>query len=456
MLSALKNFGITFLIAALLFGVIAYFATGVVTSTMNSLMTDEEDELSEIMQNTENQTPVGTEEGAAEPPNSTDEKTPEGESFHFLVVTTDYRPDLYEDYRPTLDHMYETDWYSVSASDTAGCLSGNYREIRASSIVLVRVDKEARQYTYTYFSPDTRVYTPSGYHTLTEVYNYYGMQTLADHINAMTGMKIKYTFLLNAYNFDEFIELCGAPTLEIAKDIYQNGKSYTTQYETTREQIGEDGNPWMEHLPNTFILGKGEVTLDETNLEVLTSLRETSFSDLSAKEAWTVELLNKYFVSMASLEEAQLKILLAQLITNRSEWGSIEGLNYTEPEEIEPMPEEVPAEEEPYNPWEDTASSLDSAGDGENGEDGNPDETEEEKKLWLSEPSEPEGPVLETNYTMNDFDSIYELFEAVTYFESVTVSYPGEFVEATGDEAAYFDPDLQAGLEKFQEYRANP
>lgn len=458
MLSAFKNFGVTFLIAVLLFGVLAYFATGFVTSTMSSIMTEEEDELSEIMQNTDNQTPVDAETESEGTLNPTNEKIPEGESFNFLIITTDYRPDLHEDYKPTLDHMYQTDWYSVSASDTRGCLSGEYREIRASSIVLVRADKESRQYTYTYFSPETQVYTPTGYHTLAEVYGFYGTQTVADHINAMTGVKIKYTFLINAYNFDEVAALCGTPTISLSKNIYQDADlNYTTQVETTVEHIGDDGYPWTEHIPNTLVLSAGDVTLEAAALDILNSFREESAADVAAKEAWSVEIAKAYLNSLVSLEYSQLKILLTQLITNESEWTNIEGSLYTAPETVPAEGEaaavgtEAPAEEEPYNPWEDTGGgSGDTAGTGI-GTNAEPEETVD--KIWLSDTFEPDGPIVETSYTINDFDSIYEVLCAVAYFENITVSYPGEFVAATDDTEAYLNPDLQKGLTNFLQYR---
>ena len=49
MLSALKNFGVTFLISALVFGVIAYFATLFVSSTVNNILDDESKDLNEII-----------------------------------------------------------------------------------------------------------------------------------------------------------------------------------------------------------------------------------------------------------------------------------------------------------------------------------------------------------------------------------------------------------------------
>lgn len=465
MLSAFKNFGVTFLIAALLFGVLAYFATGFVTSTMNSIMTDEEDELSEIMQNEDNRNLAGEQTDSPNGEQTGDERVPEGESFSFLIVTTDYRPDLYDNYMPTLEHMYETDWNSISASDTRGCLSGEYREPKASSIILVRADKEAGQYTYTYFSPETQVYTTTGYHTLGEVYGFYGKQTLAEHIHVMTGIKIKYTILLNAYNFDEFVELCGTQTINLTKDIYRDSAgNCTTQVETTKDVVGEDGNTQTEHIPNTLVLSAGEIELNAENFDILNSVTEKNSADVTAKEAWSIEIAKSYLRAMAERED--IKVLLTQLITNRSEWSNIAGLDYTEPEETEPAEGEIsegeevvtepvsPSDTDIYNPWEDTDPDIDVDGENAGDTDGEPAETEEEiNRIWLVGLSEPDGAIIETDYTMNDFDSIRELFEAVTYFEEVSVSYPGKFVEATDEKDAYFDPDTQAGIEKFREYR---
>ena len=480
MLSAFKNFGVTFLIAALLFGILAYFAIGFVTGTMNSIMSDEENELTEIMQNEDSQNLVNAETDPAQTQKPDSEAIP-GESFNFVVITTDYRPDLYDNYKPTLEHMYGTDWYSVSSSDTRGCLSGEYREAKASSVVLVRADKEAKQYTYTSFSTEMQVYTTSGYHPLGEVYGLYGRQAIADHLHAMTGLQIKYTLLLNAYNYDEFIEICGTPKITLAKDIYRNADMvYTLQLETTKENIGTDGYPWTEHIPNTLVLPAGEIELTAENFEILNSVQVLNASDAAAKETWTVDSVKAFVAALGSRED--LKPLLAQLITNKSEWGNIEGLNYTEPEP-EPEPEvaepeaaegeadvpentegevsgaDAPSEDEPYNPWEDTGGGSGDA-DGETpaaeGEEPAAETEEEEEKInriWLLPLGEPEGPVLETNYTMNDFETVGALLAAAADFENITVSYPGRFVEAKDDSAPYFNPDLDAGLKKFQQYR---
>ncbi len=478
MLSAFKNFGVTFLIAAILFGFLAYAALGFVTGTMSNIMSEEESELSEIMQNPGAQTPIDADtdpSGNTPPPPPTDEgKVPQGESFSFLVLTTDYRPDLYENYQPTLEHMNAAaDWYSVSASDTRGCLSADYRNVRASSLLLVRADKEAREYTYTYFSPETQVYTPSGYLTLGDVYTHYGTARVAEHIHAMTGVTVDYTLLLNAYNLDELTELCGTPTVPVTISLYQDAAgNVTAQAETVIEHIGADGYPWTETVANALVLSAGEVALDAATFDLLNAFREQSAADVAAKEAWTVEIAKAYIHSLITLDYAQMKILLTQLITAPSAWTSIEGVQL--PEEIVPedgaepsadpeTPEtpaepEAPADEyEPYNPWEDTGTDHEPSAEasGEAGEDGaEPAETEETiDRIWLIGLTEPDRPIFETTFTMASFDAVYEVLCAAEYFESVKVPYPADYVAATEDKDAYVDPDLNKGLKEFLQYR---
>lgn len=217
------------------------------------------------------------------------------------------------------------------------------------------------------------------------------------------------------------------------------------------------------------MLSAGEIELNAENFDILNSVTEENSSDVAAKEAWSIEIAKAYITAIANREDS--KVLLTQLITNRSEWSNIAGLDYTEPEETEaetvespdeaeaPVTEsETPTDNDIYNPWEDNDTDADDTEygvDGEGSVDGEETEAEEEviNKIWLAGLSEPDGPIIETDYTMNDFDAVRELFEAVTYFDNVSVSYPGAFVEATDEKDAYFDPDLQAGIEKFREYR---
>ncbi|MBQ2726564.1 MAG: hypothetical protein IJF78_12740 [Clostridia bacterium] len=482
MLSALKNFGVTFLISAALFGIIAYFATGFVTSTVSSILDEEDSELDSIIQNE----PSGEETGTDNPGTpGTEEVTPEGESFNFLIITSDYRPDLYNDYQPTLDTMYNHNWYNTPPSETMGSLSTEYREDSAASIVLVRVDKERRQFLYTYFSPETRVYTSTGYHTLSDVYTLYGKDAVAEHIHALTGMRVKYTSLINAYNFDELISVLGSVTAAPAKDIYRDGTgAYTMQYETAVKMTGPNGAggiaSWTERYPNTWVMGTGENELDGEEMYTILSVEERSGAEMEAKKKIVIDLLQKYLTAIASMDEENMKYNMAKLVNREADWvnlkkpGEEESAADTDAPAEDSAGNDLPFDTTPVDPSEsegtlpDVPSETDEYGNpipAETDEYGNPipAETDEygnpvpEETLapWLTEPFEPDNPIVETNYTMNDFDEVFQLLAAVTEFEAVILDYPGEFKPASEDEEACFAGDLEEALELFMPYRKN-
>ena len=150
MLSALKNFAVTFVIAAVVFGTIGYFATRFVTATVSDILDNEMTELDNILSGeteTESTTGETTESDANNPSPGTEDPLPDGKSFSFLVVTSGYRPELFGDYLPTaadLDTLRSKVANYVTASDSFGVLSKNYRERQATSITLVRADRERR------------------------------------------------------------------------------------------------------------------------------------------------------------------------------------------------------------------------------------------------------------------------------------------------------------------------
>ena len=230
MLSAFKNFFITLLIAAAMFGVIAYFATQFVTATVSDILDDEEAALESIMTQEKPETDVV---GETLPAGSDTVQEILGKSFSFVVVCSGYRPDLFDDYQPSVETLRNQIGNFQTASDSYGILSKNYRQKQATSVLLIRVDKDRRQVTYTYISPETRVFTSTGYHTLGEVYNYYGYQRIGEYVTSLTGIAVDYTFLMDGYNFDEFLSLFGTIWVNNPKDIYAEGNIHTTRSETT-------------------------------------------------------------------------------------------------------------------------------------------------------------------------------------------------------------------------------
>ena len=467
MLSALKNFGITFLISALLFGVLAYFATLFVSSTVGSILDDESTELDNIMQSDTETEPQETE---PEPDTtvelSSDVELPEGESFNFLIVTNDYRPDLYDDYMPSIPTLYEVGMLAEDATDTLGLLMTDFREIHATSIVLVRADRERQQFVYTYITPQMRVYTSTGYQTLSKIYSLYGVDTLAEYVNAMTGLTIHYTVLVNGYNLEELTELLGPVTVSLPRAIYydEDNAEYTLNYEHKIEHIGEDGNPWTELAVNKWIRSAGDVEINADTIEALNLVVEHSEGDRGTKQTYTLEAVRAYLTAFTSMEKGDAKRLLELLITPPSEWVNLEGYEAPEEEGGEENPDdgtlpfdptpvtETPAE--PETPTPEDGETGEGEGDGE-GEGGDGEEEEEEEKipLWIKPLFEPEDSAVSTNYDVEAFDATFEMLSAVDEFETVNIAYPCDFIAATDEAAEVFDVRLKDGLTLFTPYR---
>ena len=479
MLSALKNFGVTFLISALLFGVIAYFATLFVSSTVNSILDDESNELNDIISSEG----VPPEENQAHEtnPGTPAEELPEGESFNFLLVVTDYRPDLYDNYRPSAETVSAIAEGLENAVPTIGLLSADFREISAAAIVLVRADRDKQQFVYTYFTPEMQVYTPSGFRTLSEVYRLYGIANLSESVNAMTGLKIHYTAVLDGYHLDELAELLGPVTVTLPRDIYFDGNEYNMNYETLAERIGTDGYPWTEHIPNTWIMGAGENELDGEKLYTLSIVKDHTEADRDAKQKYTVDIVRAYIEKLTAEGEDAGRILFEQLVTERSGWIRIDGYEPSEEElaemdgeaegeapaagEEEPQPEE-PAPVDPDLPFDPTPMENPGNPGGQNGgqnggEDGEgaeeAPETEEEETapLWIMPLGEPETCILSTDCTTDAFMSRFEMLDAADDFESIVITYPCTYVPAAEDKSESYTVRLKDGLDTFLPYRSS-
>ena len=397
MLSAFKNFFITLLIAAAMFGVIAYFATQFVTATVSDILDDEEAALESIMTQDKPETDAG---GETVPANSETVQEILGKSFSFVVACSGYRPELFSDYQPSVETLRSRIGSFQTAFDSCGILSADYREKQATSVLLVRVDKDRRQVTYTYISPETRVFTSTGYHTLGEVYNYYGYQRIGEYVTSLTGIAVDYTFLLDGYNFDEFLALLGTVWVNNPKDIYAEGKIHTTRSETTRVRVNADGSETVDHYSNSLVLSAGSLEFNQYASNIMNTMKERSSPDIETKGNYVVSVARSYMEKLANMDEAEFRSVMEGLLILS--------------------------------------------------------EAESATKTWHSDGSvrtEPETPVMESNFTVDDIDRVYDLLHASAGFTSEVIPYPGNYVTATETVEAYFNPNIKTAIKNFLPYR---
>lgn len=301
MLSATKNFVLTFLIALVIFAMIAYMLVGLVLNNLLGVGASETEVPEQTLDAPGEDGPgnIGIQYGNS------------GESFNILLIGTDYRPSEFVDYDPkVLEKLYGIVKEDVELSGTpddikpnpgsvlsdekywsqdgifsddgslifdGGFYSIDYRIIETDALVLLRADKERGQFTFTVFPIDAYVDMSGRYLKLSEIYGIYGLETLLNKIYALTGINIDYHALISMSDFPGLVDTLGGITYNVPYDMKY--RDYAG---------GIDIN-----------LKKGAQRLDGQG--VLDLLMFNEYTDGGSREKTTVELLKKFVTTFISI-----------------------------------------------------------------------------------------------------------------------------------------------------------
>ena len=454
MLSAFKNFLITFLVAALIFGIVGYFTAGFVSGIVSSILDGEKDHLEEIINNT----PENTEKDDKPEDPDPDLKVPDGDSFTFVIIGTDYRPDIYKDYYHTYAELDELAGGYTDPGSTVGILGTSRRTVNATWIVLVRADKENREYVSCYISPETRVGTPSGDSTLGDVYGRYGTTVLCSYIEAMTRLEVDHSFVIDGINGIDFLSSMGSVKISVDSDIYAGTKYHmsastsvltheivvTDPPESTDESTndteapneGRDDDPKEEQkddnkedsasesaesepeeilfeteiVDNVHVLDKGTQSLSDYSVHILNTFKELSADDITVKSTFVLDMVEGYLRRCADWSEEELTSKLEGLCAAKDYFGS-----------------------------------TDEDDDTDNGTDG--DNENDTLNGSFDDPFASK-PILATDLNMDNIGNIHSMLEAIEYFEYSECVFPGSY----SDEEKMFIPDTSSALEFFAKY----
>ncbi|MBQ4067511.1 MAG: LCP family protein [Clostridia bacterium] len=212
----LRNFGIVFAVSFIVLGIIALFACGYVADTVAGIFTDDGDELEQILRpDGADTTGIGT--------NGEDDRLTRklnGESFTWLVIVSDYRPEVFDNYYPLSGDDVD------SLEDDFGILGEEYRYIKASNIALIRADVKTREYVIMSFPTATRVSTPSGNMSLADVYAFNGAEVLAQEVGSLTGLTVDYYSVIHSTELPSLANTIGSIDCNIPVDIAFDGENY--------------------------------------------------------------------------------------------------------------------------------------------------------------------------------------------------------------------------------------
>lgn len=327
-MSALKNFGVVFVLCLVIFGLIASAVAKLITSTVDDILSSEKDELVEILN------------AQAKPGDNgeiTDAPPISGDSFTSLFVVTDYQSEFFT-YYPEGEELEKL--RKDLKSRELGVLSKGYKNVKAKYIVIVRTDKASREYTITPLASCTRVFTPSGYMFLSDVYSDFGEEYFVAKIKALTGINIDYYFFMNVSEAPDIISKVGEFNVELASDIYSDGAVYggvnsTTDTSTDTEEKKTPPTPKKDtdtekkaesDKKNTHKYGlcvrAGNVTVGESNIKALLLFENFEKGN---EERCTLEyqIAKGFLTRLASLPASERSELFSKicLYTNYDEFG---------------------------------------------------------------------------------------------------------------------------------------
>ncbi len=190
MLSALRNFLLTFAIAALIFGIIAYAVSGFIVETTNNIGV--KDDNAETLDIDVLASPADTSvtDSEASVPDTADI---EGESFNVLFIGSDYRKSLKSLYN--LESTTNSDQYFAE------------RDLKPQIdfLMIMKVDKENCRFVLCYVPTNIRVIKDGAYTEIRELYAGNNEQEIKSYVEANTGVNIDYYLNLSIDSFEHFV-----------------------------------------------------------------------------------------------------------------------------------------------------------------------------------------------------------------------------------------------------------
>ena len=215
MLSALRNFFLTFLIAALIFGGLAYFIVGFVLDTLSVAISADTTVVDTPKVDITAPSDTTQADTTDVPPEPVEEIR--GDTFNILLIGTDYQPDRFDDYN------YEETWTGSGFPDKRN------REWSTDTLIILRVDKENRKFVFCSLPRNLRVLVDGIPTQLGEVYYKKGIDYLCGKVAALTGLRMDYYASMDVGGIAACVDAVGGVSYYVPEDMkYRDNKADLT------------------------------------------------------------------------------------------------------------------------------------------------------------------------------------------------------------------------------------
>ncbi len=204
MLSAFRNFLLTFIVSSLIFGVCAYFTVGLVLDAMSGTISGDDTTVESgdgdtINKQTDTKPRTDTEPPFVEEIN--------GETFNILLIGTDYQPGIFDDYD------YFEKWTGDGFPDKPN------RPWRADAIIFLRVDKENRQFVFCSIPSNTKMFVDGEYMQLCDVLSKKGINYFSGKVSGLLGVTLDYHAVISVEAIAECVDAIGTVTYYVPENM---------------------------------------------------------------------------------------------------------------------------------------------------------------------------------------------------------------------------------------------
>ncbi len=211
MLTSVRNFVITFVIALLIFAPTAYFLSDLLIECVgpgfgitSPEQAPDDDRPDDNIGDIDMRPPVST----------------NGTSFNMLIVGTDYQPNVLKDYHSDAFINYPL-FENASELDPNGSMSDYTlnRSVNADAMFLVRADKANHRFIFSYIPPEMLVMCGGVEMTLSEAYTTLGIDYLTEKLMAITGFSIDYYTVIDMAGVQALINSVDGLTVTVPCDM---------------------------------------------------------------------------------------------------------------------------------------------------------------------------------------------------------------------------------------------
>ena len=294
MLSSIKSFVISLAVSLLIFGLIGYFTSPLLTSVTDGLLTPASEDDTGAQEFAVPEVPEPNKGISGKTAKFADQK-----SFTMLLVGSDYQPDVFSDYRISVEN------------GSLEQLATHQRHYKADVAMLVRYNAESGVVMFSAI-PTNLMVTSSGLQMkLGEVLEKKGIAQFTELVAGIVGLPIDYYICCRISLFANIIDRLGGIKYDVPVDMYYVDEEERIVTPGASHDpiplvvdgvqiLDEDGNPVMipAGKPFTINLKKGIQTLNGEKATWV--LRYASYtSGFAARRSTQISFFRAFFESFA-------------------------------------------------------------------------------------------------------------------------------------------------------------